>query len=221
MTLGEIQNDIIFKAGKGAQVDGDDLLATINEGIEKIRNRIIELDDDDEHFVEYYTPDIVLNQQKYTLGQNNWPSTLQKLIRIEVKYSDQDKYQKCTKTNLRSLRRIEETTKDYYPTAKPKYYREGTLVGLVPTPDQTLTDGVKLWGIPNFTPLTETSDEPPFDQSGHHLVVEYGLAWVALGEDEDLSAWQVFLKDWEGRVDDWLDTVIDTGDELRFAQDVE
>ncbi len=131
-----------------------------------------EFDDTNETDFPIATTNLVTSQQDYSL-----PSTLVKLVRVEVKDSGGN-YQRVEQLDETQ---IDQALSEFMKTdGLPRYYREiGNSIELYPAPaDVTLTNGLKCYYqrvVQDFT-NADAAVEPGFSKQ-FHPILSYGAAY--------------------------------------------
>lgn len=128
-----------------------------------------------------------------------------RIIRVECKFKSDDNYQialPVVKDEVRT--RLKNDSVGVSVVRNPGYYLTGGLyttsyLGLLPIPDEDVTNGVKMWFIPELSELSDDADEPHVPTGYHRLLIIYAGAKCLQKGDPDNRQAKMLLDEYELR----------------------
>lgn len=127
-----------------------------------------------------------------------------KIRGLEITYDGTNWY-KGTPMNIASSGKPFDSTSigQRFTKSAPFYYQNGLYVYLYPTPDASVTSGVKIWIAKEITEYTtaSTTVEPGFDEPFHKmLAIGASLDWASAKGKENKNDLAAMWADYEGRL---------------------
>lgn len=222
MDVATIQLEIINRLGAGARTTADKLVRAIDEADKRIYSKLVKVHE--KLFYGSTTFPAINGRSEYTVS-DGVPSNIKKILRLETRYSGQDRRYRCTKAagGLLSVVKMDEISTSYLDRYHPKYYEFGsdadTVIGFLPSHDAAGADYNKVWYLKRPTTLTEGAQTPITPEDGHFLLVEFGLTVAQLIEDEDATAYLALLRRFDQDVMDWIESENPSSSEPLFTVD--
>lgn len=165
--------------GPGCEVS-DGLLSTwVNDYYMQMVDEVSKVNPD--YFVKSSTTSSVANQQEYDL-----PDDWEKIVMINMQIDGTWKrVSPMGNADIRYIQAHEDATSSQgFSEAQPQYYIIGDNIGIMPIPDTTTADAIKIWY--SYTPTTLTSDSDiPAIPAKYHYVIKYGAYANYLDQDEE------------------------------------
>lgn len=224
MTIAEIQNEVIRELGAGARTTAPLLLPLIDEGQNRIYNKLIKNKIFHNLFYTHATWDTKNGTSEYTVA-DGVPNDIKFVLKIETQYDGQDKRHRATKIGVENIAKMDEISTSYKDKYRPEYYRYGEgsniTIGFVPTHDVAGDDYNKIWYMKKPVQITDSSQSLIIPSDGHYLVVRFAHAGAQLIEDEDKAGWLQFLAQFERDCADWIESCIPPSTDPVFTQDVQ
>jgi hypothetical protein len=172
------------------------------------------------------TFNLVADQQEYDLSS---VGNILMLRRVEVKYdADGSDFVRAYPVNMDQVRRqLDSTAVGPTVITAVSYYLRANMLGFIPIPNENVTNGVKIWFVPQATDLEEDDDTVVLPYADRDwILIAYGAASEALrfGQQESTEADKLIAlfragleemqSDLEDRVAEEAKTVIDTSGEM-------
>jgi hypothetical protein len=168
---GLIQDMVFLLTGNSADTLADfttvDRKRTINKWYQKSTAFILEAMDGWKFHGDWATADTVADQDEYT-----FPSTILHIDRVEIKYSSgTNDYILARPVDERTEKLAMANADDIHTETNPVYHKPDEL-SLVfdPTPDEAITDGIKVWYTKEVTELSSDDDEPVIAEPFHRIL---------------------------------------------------
>lgn len=196
MTRAEILNDLKAMIGRGSQATDAQLNTWINSSYMMMVDEVSS--GNPVFFVKSSTTSVIQNQREYEL-----PSDFESIIMVNIKYdSEWQRVYPMPNVNYVPIHARTDSSVGF-TQADPQYYILGEEIGIMPIPDQTVTDGLKIWYA--YTPLELTSDssEPDLPKKYHHII-KYG----AYANHLDLDDEHVAAERMRQRFDNYVDKMV-------------
>lgn len=131
--------------------------------------------------------------------------SVDQITRVECKYNSDDDYALALPVSKEEVRtRLANTAIGVSVVRNPGYYLTGGLyttsyIGFLPIPDEDVTNGVKMWFIPELSELSADSDEPQLPTAYHRLLLIYaGAKCLQKGDPKNARAVEL-LAEYENR----------------------
>jgi len=168
---GLIEDVVFWIAGDSSATLSDytanDRKRNINKWYQDCVSRILNAMDSWKFHGEWATADTVEDQEEYL-----FPSDILKINRVEIRYdSGSNDYVVATPRDERTETRALANDDDIHSETNPIYYKpdERSLV-FDPIPDESITDGIKIWYTKEVTELSSNSDEPVIVEPFHRIL---------------------------------------------------
>ena len=128
---------------------------------------------DEDYFWDYWTADTVAGQSEYAL-----PSDLKKVLGVSVKRLSTDtEYWKLKESRLSNYPRDILAYVQKNPVNDPFFIIAENSVFVYPAPTESVTGGIRIYGVKQFTDLTSTSTSAQIlIPETHHQIISFGLA---------------------------------------------
>lgn len=184
MTKANIVSDLKTLIGRGNDVGDAELGVWVNDAYGQIIDEIIKVQVD--YFTKSSTSSTITDQQEYAL-----PSDFEKMVMVNLQTDgDWRHVQPMGDADLRFIPRLADTSaRQGFSTAEPKYYIFGNhTLGLMPVPDETTSNNIKIWY--QYTPdeLDEDSDVPVIPSRYQHIIKFGAYANFLDRDDEHVAA---------------------------------
>lgn len=185
MTLQDLKNDVYFLTGTDSNSYSDsELESNLNRWYSIAVNWIWnstgtwEYDDSTKGDMPVATTDLSKGKETYKL-----PTDTQRIIDVEVKYDGE-------------WRDLEEVDKSQMHQAPSEYYDDNGIpmaydtvsdtIQLHPTPDESVTDGLRIHVSRDVTDLSASDDKPGFNSQFHRILsLGAALDWtIAYGDNQ-------------------------------------
>jgi len=223
MTIPEIQNEVIRELGAGARTTAPLLLPLIDEGQNRIYNKLVKNKLLQRLFYTNASWNTKNGTNEYTVA-DGVPTDIKFLLKVETRYDGQAIRHKTTKIEIENIEKMDEITTSHQNKIKPKFYWMGegvnTIIGFVPTHDVAGDDYTKIWYMKKPVQITDNSQSLIIPSDGHYLVVRFAHAGAQLIEDEDKAGWLQFLAQFNKDCDEWIESCIPATTDPVFTQDV-
>lgn len=222
MIVSEIQNEILLRLGAGARTTASQLINAIDEGNKRIYSQMVQTHE--RLFYTNTTFNAILNRQEYT-PSDGVPTDIKRILKLETRYAGQTDRVKCTKTDLVNIDQMDKVSTTYKSREHPNYYWFGngatTVIGFVPTHDESGDNYNKIWYLRRATRLTLGTQTPIVPEDAHFLIVQFGVTVAQLIEDEDANAYLAFGNKFDADVRAWMESEYPGDTDPKFTQDVE
>jgi hypothetical protein len=180
MTKGAIITDLKNLIGPGIEVSDGGLLNWVNDAYMQMVDEIVKVNPD--FFAKSATADTVNAQQEYEL-----PADFDKALMVNVQIDGEWKRAlPLPNINFVPIHARTDSAQGY-SWADPKFYIINGNIGLMPIPDESGNENIKLWYI--YTPLELSADaDVPAIPSKFHHIIKYGAYSNYLDQDDEHAA---------------------------------
>jgi len=145
--------NLIGPAGRGSEVSNPGILVWLNDAYMKAVGEINEVNPD--FFTKQVSTAVIEGQGEYEL-----PPDFEKMVMISLSYDDSTYVRALPLNNVGQALDIQQSTSVNFTTSQPYYYITSTHFGILPVPDATHDNTLKIWYTYSPPLLAEDFDEP-------------------------------------------------------------
>jgi len=200
MQRGNIITDLKALIGAGNDTSDSELIAWINDAYMQMVDELIKVQPD--FFSKSATTDTVSGQREYDL-----PSDWTKILTVNI-YQD-GSWTKVTpmgNADMRFVPELADSADQGFSTGSPRYYIYGQKIGILPTPDTTTSDAIKIWYT--YTPDTlDTDTESPDLPEQYHRILKYMAYANFLDRDDEHVAAERMRNRFDALVQRMVETI--------------
>lgn len=179
--------NMIGPAGKGSEVSDSDLTVWLNEAKDKVVAEI--LDTIPDYYNKVVTTTLIANQNEYSL-----PDDFEKILWVSLSYDGSNWYKVLPLNNVGQATDIQQNVSTNFTQSQPFYYLVNGAIGILPTPDAIIDNGLKISYSYLPDDMSEDSDEPDIPKRFHKYLKYWAYANYLDQNDEHVAAERMRLR---------------------------
>jgi hypothetical protein len=201
MTRAQIITDLKNMIGPAVEVDDTGLATWVNDAYFFMVDEITKANPD--FFTKSATTSSVLGQQEYDL-----PSDFEKVLMVNIQL-DGTWQRALPLPNINQIPVHSRTDSGQgFDNAHPFYYILKDNIGIMPIPDETTANNIKIWYVYTPTELSTDASEPDFPKKYHHIL-KYGAYANYLDQDDEHVAAERMRQRFELRVQGMVENLFE------------